>query len=181
MRAAIPRKRLSRRLSRPFEGTATGPTLHYAVVPPSIPFINDGRFWSGDRLVKRAPRLAITQDRVRKRVELQFCDSRWRILSGMSAPSVTEAKRIAEQFYPGLDVYWIDLKINAGAADRYMKRLRREQGCSFCNRAPGEHGVSQLQIRQARICADCVSEFYNYLFRSPKGGAPHRPSLRRRR
>jgi hypothetical protein len=180
MRSASRTKRNNRKASRPFEGISTGPTLHYAVVPKSIPFVNDGSFWSGHSLVKRAPRLAITQDRLRRRVELHFCNSRWRILHGISAPSVSKAKHLAEQFYPGLDEHWVDLSVTAAAGDRYMKRLRREQGCSFCDRAPGEHGVSQIQVRQARICADCVAEFYKDLRPSPKKASSRRASRRTR-
>ncbi len=180
MHSARGKKRTNPQASRPFEGTATGPTLHYALVPRSVPFVNDGRFWSDHDLVKRAPRLAITQDRVRNRFELLFCDRRWRILHGLTATSVPKAKRIADEFYPGLGAHWTDLNVTARAAARYMKRLRDEQGCSFCHRAPGEHGVSQIQVRQARICADCVAEFYEDIHPSRQQQADRTQASRRR-
>ena len=119
--------------ARPFKGTATGLSLHYALVPRSVRFVNNGRFWSGGHLVDRAPRLVISQDRVRQGVDLWFCDKRWRIRQGTGASSVEEAKRTAEQFYPGLAPHWVDLRVTEAAARRYMERLRREEGCSFCH------------------------------------------------
>jgi len=160
MTAPTSRRSRSRASARPFEGSATGPSLHYVLVPDDIPFVNRGRFWSGGRLVGRAPRLVITQDRVLKGVDLWFCDNRWHIRHGTSAPSVAEAKRRAEQFYPGLAAHWTDLRVTAATARRYMERLRREHGCSFCHRAPGEHGVSQAQAGEARICASCVADLH---------------------
>jgi len=159
---------------RPFEGSATGPSLHYVLVPREIPFVNRGRFWSNGRQVRRAPRLVITQDRIQKRVDLWFCGNRWKVLHATSARSVGAAKREAERFYPGLAPHWIDLGVTEVASRRYMERLRREEGCSFCHRAPGEHGVSQILAGTSRICADCVAEFYEEL-------APHRSAAPRRR
>jgi hypothetical protein len=152
-----------RRNDPPFEGSATGPSLHYAHVPRSVRFVNRGRFWSNGRLVKRAPRLVITQDTVEQGVDLCFCNSRWRILHAIAATSVAEAKREAERFYPGLSSHWVDLRVTQAGVRRYMERLRREEGCSFCHRAPGEHGVSQVQVGDCRICADCVAEFHKEL------------------
>jgi hypothetical protein len=55
-----------------------------------------------------------------------------------------------------------------------MERLRREHGCSFCHRAPGEHGVSQVQVGTSRICANCAAQFH-------KDMAPRRGREPRRR
>jgi hypothetical protein len=147
----------------PFEGIGSGPTLHYVIVPDHLPFVNKGRFWSGSELVKRAPRLAITQDRLRHQVNLLFCDNRWHIVNAASDTSEEAAKLSAERFYPGLASHWVDLKVSEAVAARYMERLRRYQGCSFCRRAPAEHGGSQVQVRQTRICSACITEFYNDL------------------
>jgi hypothetical protein len=133
------------------------------VVPRDLPFVNNGRFWSGKELVKRAPRLAITQDLVRHEVNLLFCDNRWRILNATSDISVKAAKQSAERFYPGLAAYWVDLRVSESDAERYMARMRRYHGCSFCRRAPAEHGGTQIQVRQTRICAECITGFYRDL------------------
>jgi hypothetical protein len=135
----------------------------YAIVPEKVPFVNKGRLWSGSELVPRAPRLAITQDRIAKEVNLFFCDDHWRIVSATSDTSVQAAKQSAERFYPGLAPHWVDLDVTETDAERYMEVLRRKQGCSFCRRAPAEHGGDQIQVRRARICAACITEFYNDL------------------
>jgi hypothetical protein len=132
-------------------------------VPDDLPFVNKGRLWSGSELVKRAPRLAITQDRVRHEVNLLFCDKRWHIVNATGDVSVEAAKESAERFYPGLTPHWVNLRVSETDAERYMERLRRFHGCSFCRRAPAEHGGSQIQVRRTRICSDCITEFYNDL------------------
>jgi hypothetical protein len=147
----------------PFEGIGSGPTLQYAVVPDDLPFVNRGRFWSGDQLVEKAPRLAITRDFVTGEAHLLFCDEKWQILHGIGAASVDEARREAESFYPGLERHWVDLGITDVKAEAYMERLRRSQGCSFCRRAPAEHGGTQFQVRRTRICGDCVRNFHAQL------------------
>jgi hypothetical protein len=160
----IPRRRPHKsRGHAPFKGIASGPTQHYVIVPRDLPFVNNGIFWSGNELVKRAPRLAITQDLVLHEVNLLFCDSRGRILSATSDISVKAAKQSAEGFYPGLASHWVDLGVSEEDAERYMVRMRRYHGCSFWRRAPAEHGGSQIQVRQTRICAECVTDFYRDL------------------
>ena len=151
---------------RPPEGSATGPTLQFAIVPRQVPFVNRNRFWSGSTLVKRAPRLWVTADRVGGGVDLWFCDSRWCVRNATHASSASEAEQVAESFYPGLRPYWTRLRVSDRTAAQYLDRLRREDGCSFCRRAPAEHGSSQIQAGGARICKLCVGEFYEDLFKS---------------
>ena len=158
-------KKSARRKARrihpaPFEGIASGPTLQYVVVPDDVEFVNQGRLWTDGRLVERAPRLVITRDCVRGEVNLLFCDERWRILHATADASVTEARRWAESFYPGLEPHWVDLGVTDEAAEAYMEKLRRSQGCSFCRRAPAEHYGTQFQVRRTRICGNCVKDLY---------------------
>lgn len=148
---------------RPFMGIASGPSLYYAIVPDEIPFVNKGRLWSGDQLVKRAPRLVICQDRVRNEFNLLLCDRRWRITACVGAMTIEETRNLAESFYPGLSPHWVDLGLTEKAAEQYMERLRRSQGCLFCRRTPAEHGGTQVQVGRVRICSQCVQKFYKDL------------------
>ena len=150
--------------SEPPAGIGSGPTVQYVIVPRSVPFVNRGRFIVGGRTLGRVPRLTIGQDRIRNNWTLLFWDARWRLLAGISASSIAEAKAEAERFYPGLFPHWVDLRVSEAAAARYMKRLRAETGCSFCLKAPGEYRSSHLfEVGKARICGDCVETFHGEL------------------
>jgi hypothetical protein len=152
-------------------GIATGPTTHWVVVPPAVPFRNNRSFWVGDKLLRRKPHLAICQDRLKDRLKhtlvLLFCDKRWRPVGVTTAESLAEAKAIAERHYPGLMPHWVDAGITERQAERYMKQLRRDFGCSFCGLSPAEHGGSQIESRSARICSSCIQELHQNL---NKGG-----------
>jgi hypothetical protein len=156
----------------PPAGSASGPTVAYAVIPRSVRFVNKGRWWSNNRLAKRCQRVWITADRFRAGVEVWYGDAKWRVRHGGHAESVEQAKRSAERFYLGLAEHWVDTRVSEAAATRYVDRLRREDGCSFCRRAPAEHGGSQIQVGSARICQSCVAEFHDDM----TGDARRRPT-----
>jgi hypothetical protein len=61
-------------VDRPPEGSASGPTLAYAIVPRTVRFVNKGSWWSNSRLAKRCQRIWITGDRFRGGVEIWFGD-----------------------------------------------------------------------------------------------------------
>jgi hypothetical protein len=147
-------------------GMATGPTTHWVVVPPSVPFRNDRSFWVGDKLLRRQPNLAICQDRLKHNVVLLFCDRRWEPVGVTTAGSVAEAKQAAERYYPGLMLHWINAGVTERQGQRYMKQMRKEYGCSFCGLAPAEHGGSQIESGSARICSSCIQRFHGDLAKS---------------
>jgi hypothetical protein len=151
-----------RRPVPPFAGTASGPTLRWVNVPRSVPFRNEGAFWVGGRLLTRQPRLAICADLVRGVVTLVFCNRRWAIIAMMGSPTAETAVREAERYYPGLRSHWIDGRVTGREAARYLKRLRDEEGCSFCRRAPVEVPTegAMFAVRQSRICSDCVKALH---------------------
>jgi hypothetical protein len=144
----------------PMTGIGTGPTTDWVKVPRSVRFRNRGSFWVGGKLLRRQPHLAICQDRVAKSVVLLFCDPRWNVRALTTAASVDEAKQQAERYYPGLSPYWVSAGVSERQAKQYMERLRRETGCSFCGRAPAEHGGSQAEARNVRICSSCVEDLH---------------------
>jgi hypothetical protein len=155
-------------VDRPPEGSASGPTLAYAIVPRTVRFVNKGSWWSNSRLAKRCQRIWITGDRFRGGVEIWFGDTAWRVRLGSHAESVSHAKRWAQRFYVGLSDHWVDTRIGEASAAAYVDRLRREDGCSFCGRAPAEHGSSQIQSGSARICESCVTEFHSTMAQGPR-------------
>ena len=154
--------------NQPPEGSASGPTLAYAVVPRSVGFVNKGMWWSGNRLAQRCQRVWITADQFRGGVEVWYGDAKWRVRYGGHAESVQDAKALAERFYRGVSSHWVDLRVTKGAASRYVERLRREEGCAFCRRAPAEHGGSQFQVGSVRICQGCVEDFHAELARDAR-------------
>jgi hypothetical protein len=154
------RRRPAHAEGEPFEGIASGPTLMYVVVPDELPYKNRGRFWSGEQLVPRCPRLVITRDVIRNNHNLIFCDERWTPLYGTSDATLEGARHDAERFYPGIDSHWVDLGLSEADVQAYMEKLRRAEGCSFCRRAPAEHGGTSFEVRRTRICGQCVKKFY---------------------
>jgi hypothetical protein len=164
-RGVMARQPASSTADRPPEGSASGPTLAYAVVPRSVRFVNKGGWWSGTRLAQRCQRVWITADRFRGGVEVWYGYSKWRVGLGGHAESLRRAKASAERFYRGLSHLWVDVRVGEAAASRYVDRLRREESCSFCHRAPAEHGGSQFQVGSVRICQSCVVEFHEELAR----------------
>jgi hypothetical protein len=153
-------QRAGRRGPPPPSGSASGPTLAYAIVPRNVPFVNKGRFWSGDRLARRAPRLWITADRIRGGVALWFCDGRWRARNVVTAPSLKGAKKLAESFYPGLAGHWIDLRVSKAAAARYLEKMREEEGCSVCRRVPAEAVEPWIKTGDVRLCKSCIVKLH---------------------
>jgi hypothetical protein len=142
-------------------GSAAEPTVAYAVVPRGVPFVNEGRFWVGGRLAKRMPRLMITADAVAGGVDLWFCDREWQVRQASHSSSIAEAKRFAESLYRGLAPRWVDRRVTRRSAKRYLRQLGLSEGCSFCLRAPAEHGGAQMHGKTARICWRCITEFYD--------------------
>jgi hypothetical protein len=172
------------RSQAPLAGIATGPTTDWASVPASVPFRNEGDFFVDGRPLRRQPNLAICQDRVEGGVTLLFCDSRWNIRAVGVAPSVAAAKRSAERLYPGLLPFWRSASMTERHALAYMQALRDEMGCSFCGRAPAEHGGSLVERGTARICSACVAEIHAHSTEGTDApSAPHnnRMHLRARR
>lgn len=159
-----------RRPQPPFEGFACGPTLRWVRVPRALPFRNDGRFWVGERELRRQPCLAIVANVVQGGVDLAYCDRRWNIVAMLGVASVQEAMRHAERFYEGLRPHWIDGRVTKREIARYMKTRRDEEGCSFCDKAPGELPTDGMMFasRKARICSGCVGSFQEEILRRPQ-------------
>jgi hypothetical protein len=147
-----------RRPTPPFPGLACGPTLWWVRVPRAVPFRNGGRLWVGDTEMPRQPRLAIVADAVQGAVTLAYCGVRWNVVAMVGAASVEAAMRHAERFYQGLRPHWVDCRVSKREIARYMQTRRDEEGCSFCDKAPGELETDILlfEARGARICSDCI-------------------------
>jgi hypothetical protein len=156
--------RRPRRHTNPPAGIASGPTLMYAIVPPSIRFVNRGRFIVDGKTFPGAPRVFVARDMIQRDYDLLFCDGRWRVLAGTSHATLEGIKAEAERFYPGLTPYWVDLAVDDLKAHAYVERLRGRIGCSFCRRLPAEFARGELfEVGHSRICADCVRRFWQDL------------------
>jgi hypothetical protein len=148
------------RTAKPPSGIASGPTLLYAVVPPSVQFVNRGRLIVDGKTFAGAPRVLVVRDMIQNGFDLLFCDDRWHILAGTSDATLGGIKREAERFYPGLTPHWVDLGVDEQKAQAYFEGLRLRIGCSFCRRLPGQHPSRHVFERgRVRICGDCVAEF----------------------
>jgi hypothetical protein len=71
-------------------------------------------------------------------------------------PSVREAKRSAEEHYPGVSRRWRRVHVTQWQVERYLRAVWRGMECSLCNRRPGQFEKMVARGRRVRICDICV-------------------------
>jgi hypothetical protein len=138
--------------------------LAYAILDDSVGFNpGHGLLFVEGKEIGRVPCLAISQDKDSDKVMLYFCNWDWSLLGIAAQDSVTEAKKKAERIYPGLSRCWTDARFSEEDVARHRDNDFSEIRCSFCGKRPDETLAVTFQSGSARICGNCIAEFYREL------------------
>ncbi len=144
--------------------------LHYAILNDTVGYNRGhGLMFVGDKEIGKVPCLAICQDKKSPQFTLYYCDSDWGYIGSGSYDTVPAAKRRAEIIYPGSSVCWIEAQFTEEDANRYLEARFSDSRCSFCGRRSDETLSATFEgDGKARICGDCVREFYSDLKERPR-------------
>lgn len=141
--------------------------VEYALVAESVVFHDRKNLIAGGAPLGAVPRLAICKDLKRNEYRLFHCDSEWNDLCSVeSSPDISELKGKAERRYEGISEHWKATGYTEEAAKEYLEAEFEDAKCSFCGESWYEwESVSRKMIAspQAKICSECVSEFYEGL------------------
>lgn len=139
--------------------------LHYAVLHEAVGFREGHKLLFVDgREIGRVPYLAICQDKDSPNVILYFCDGDWKPLGIGAEGSIDNAKKKAERIYPGSSRCWVEAHFSEGDVAEYLDKAFADLRCSFCGKRPDETMEDTFQSSgNARICGDCITEFYREL------------------
>jgi hypothetical protein len=137
--------------------------LAYAVVDPSVRYIERKTLFVDGQLLGQVPRLAICQNIDETELMVFHCDDNWNVL-GVAAGIYTmaDAKAKVERSYQGIASKWIDTNVSVAEAEAYLREQFGNDGCSFCGRM--FYQVTQFfSGANGRICDDCVRKFADLL------------------
>jgi len=139
--------------------------LQYAILSGSVGFnAGHGLMFVGEKEIGKVPCLAICQDKHSQQIMLYYCGIDWSLIGIASYDSIAAAKKRAERIYPGSSDCWIEAKFTEEDANRYLDEKFSAMRCSFCGKRPDETLSATFEgDGNARICGDCVLEFYGDL------------------
>jgi hypothetical protein len=144
--------------------------VSYAILDGTVGFIGRTGLYVGRpgrmKEVLRVPCLAIGKPLGSKAGDqplLMYCDREWGVIGVSSHDSVKDAKRRAERSFPGLAHKWKSSGYRRAQAMTYLRRLFREEECSFCGRLPTDVESMIGHSGRARICDICIRECYEIL------------------
>jgi hypothetical protein len=102
------------------------------------------------------PRLAIGERLTTRDVVLLYCDPAWDLLAVSAQASVADARRVAEEAYPGINGRWRAGGFSDADVEAYLDEEDRGMICSFCGRHP--HQVEKMITGHngAAICEVCI-------------------------
>ena len=136
--------------------------LHYVVVDRSMGYSGPTLLFVGGAAMGRVPRMAIAEDIGPAGVLLFHCKPNWRVLGSSAHASVADAKKRAEEIYPGLSSHWIKSGVTKKQAERFLDRLFGPRRCYSCGKRPDQ--VRQLfSKRKLLVCDHCVHELHKLL------------------
>ena len=140
--------------------------VQYAVLNEAVGF-NSGHhlMFVGDKEIGRVPCLAICRDRDSARFFLYFCGKDWSMVGVASYDTVAAAKQRAERIYPGSSGCWAEAHFTEEDRERFLEEKNSWTRCSFCGKRDDGRLFSETFEGNgtARICGNCVREFYNDL------------------
>ncbi|MGC1107764.1 MAG: hypothetical protein WA876_14635 [Candidatus Acidiferrales bacterium] len=145
--------------------------LHYAVLNEAVGFNSGHRLmFVGDKEMGRVPCLAICADKGSAQFFLYFCDKDWSMVGVASYETVAAAKQRAERIYPGSSGRWMETHFTEEDGERFLEETNSFTRCSFCGKRDDERLFSGTfeGKRTARICGNCVREFYKDLQKPPQ-------------
>ena len=143
--------------------------LQYAVLNDRVRYNSGhGLMFVGEKEIGKVPCLAICQDKKSPQFMLYYCDSDWSPIGIASYDTVAAAKRRAERIYPGSVACWTGAQFTEEDANRYLEERFSDSRCSFCGKRSDETLSATFEGEgNARICGDCVREFYGDLKERP--------------
>ena len=115
----------------------------------------------GGEWVGEVPALAICRNVETQRFHLAHCSEAWECLClEQTAPTIAEAKIIAERHYEGIAANWIETGYTEEEALPVIAQGRESMKCSFCGNSHFDEGVTGMVTgANARICNQCVLAF----------------------
>lgn len=134
----------------------------FALRDRSFRFSGHGLLSSRGKAVGPVPRLALGRDDRSGDVMVFLCDARWRVVGASGFwPTVREAKKRAERFYPGISRAWVRTGYTKGRARRQLDRMGANSRCSLCARFWFDvHKIVEVKTARFAICDVCVRELY---------------------
>ncbi len=143
--------------------------LSYAILDNSVGFHSEhGLFFIDGKEIGRVPCLAICQARNSPEIVLYYCHRDWSMLGVATYDSIAAARKRAERIYPGSTACWVEANFTEEDATRFLDKIWADQRCSFCGKRPDETLATTFEGKEnARICGQCIEEFYSELKRPP--------------
>lgn len=145
--------------------------LYYAVNDDDVRFTDRIHLIVDGERLGEVPCLAICRNYHRPGdVLLLFCDSNWESKGVIAFDSVEAAKAKAELGYQGIGRKWVDTAFSKEEVDRFLREEYEVDPatewwkvcCSFCGKENSEV-TSMLAGKDARICDECIKEFYRLI------------------
>lgn len=140
--------------------------LEYAILNDNVGYNPDhGRLFVGGKPIWKLPCLAISQDKDSPHVTFYCCENDWSPIGIAGCKGVADAKRLAERMYPGVSACWVAAAFTEEDRERFLEETNSDLRCSFCGKRDDERLFSDTFVGkgEARICGNCVQEFYNNL------------------
>jgi hypothetical protein len=146
-------------------------TLCYAINDEEVLFTDRIHLIVGGERLGEVPHLAICENYcIPGDILLLFCDANWESKGVIAFDSVEAAKAKAETGYQGISGKWVDLETSKEELDRFLREEYQADPetewwricCSFCGKEDSEVS-GMLASDNAKICYECVKEFYKYV------------------
>jgi hypothetical protein len=130
--------------------------LQYAILDESVGYSGRTLLLVNENEIGRVPCLAVCRDARSEGVLLFHCDAGWDVLGCSAHASVDLAKARAERIYPGLSALWIEARVTAEEAERYLDQLWGGERCSICARR-GDQVEELHEEAGGWICERCLA------------------------
>lgn len=138
--------------------------VEYAVLDRSVGFKSGHRLhFVGDQELGRVPCLAICRDIDSNEFSLYFCNTDWSYVASATCDTIAAARRRAEIIFPGSSKRWVKSDFTEEDREHFLEKRNSWTRCSFCDKRDDERLFSETfeGNGKARICGNCVREFYN--------------------
>lgn len=134
--------------------------LAYAIVGPGLRATGRPLLLVGGRPVDAVARFAICRNLYgESKSVLLFHTPQWNVIAVVLAPSVREAKRLAERWYEGLSRCWQKTNTTRSAARRWLVARSAGVACTLCGKLPPQV-EGMFSKRGSNVCFDCVGKLH---------------------